>query len=111
MKKINSSLIVTDSKKSFYQKEFLVLEINSDFFYYIDFHDGMIQIEKDSLIGYLNKNGYEIIECQYENGRNFSDGLACVKKMKNMDILIKMGKKLLSVNMSMDSIFLKDLPW
>ena len=42
------------------------------------FHDGMLAIEKDYKVGYINKYGDVVIPIQYDEGCKFSEGLAAV---------------------------------
>lgn len=42
------------------------------------FHDGMLAIEKDRKVGYINMYGDVIIPTQYDEGCKFSEGMAAV---------------------------------
>lgn len=40
--------------------------------------DGRILVQKDNLLGYIDKNGDEVIPCKYTGADSFSDGVALV---------------------------------
>ncbi len=44
------------------------------------FNNGLVRVQKNGKYGYIDKNGQEVIACQYDKAQNFSDGLAAVKK-------------------------------
>ena len=47
-----------------------------------DFHEGLAAVRKGDKWGYINKSGVEVIPCQYEEVRQFCEGLAMVRTRK-----------------------------
>ena len=47
-----------------------------------DFHEGLAAVRKGGKWGYINKSGVEVIPCQFEEARRFSEGLAMVRTRK-----------------------------
>lgn len=43
------------------------------------YSDGRAVIKRDSLYGFIDRNGVEVIPCQYEKAYNFNDGIAMVR--------------------------------
>ena len=58
------------------------------------FHNNRMKVEKNKLFGFVDKDGKEVIACNYDKANNFSDGLAYVeagnqKAFINTDGIIK----------------------
>ena len=56
------------------------------------FREGLVAVEKDGKMGYINKNGTEVIPLQYERAYNFNKGLAPVKKSGRYGYINKRGQ-------------------
>ena len=48
----------------------------------LSFENGLAVVSKDGLYGFINHRGNIVISCQFENARNFSEGLAPVTNAK-----------------------------
>lgn len=58
------------------------------------FYDGMATVTKNGLMGYIDRNGTEVIVCQYDTASDFHDGVAMVS-VRGVSILInKKGIKI-----------------
>lgn len=53
---------------------------------------GLSKVEKDGKIGYVNKEGIEVIKPQYDEGLTFNEGYTAVKKGKKWLYLDSTGK-------------------
>ena len=53
---------------------------------------GLSQVKKDGKVGYVNKNGVEIIKPQYEDGLTFNEGYTAVKSGTKWLYLDSTGK-------------------
>ena len=58
------------------------------------FHDDLAIIFKDGKYGFMNKAGYEVIPCQYDEVLDFHDGFARVKKNNQWLFIDKNGQEL-----------------
>ncbi len=53
---------------------------------------GLSQVKKDGKVGYVNKNGVEIIKPQYDDGLTFNEGYTAVKSGTKWMFLDSTGK-------------------
>jgi hypothetical protein len=65
-----------------------VLPISLDYDYVGDFSNGMADVRKDGLWGFIDMNGDEIIHCQYKNRNSFSEDRVLVVKENNNEIYL-----------------------
>jgi hypothetical protein len=55
---------------------------------------GLAKVKKDGIIGYVNKDGIEIVKPQYEEGLTFEEGYTAVKKGNKWLYLDSTGKEI-----------------
>ena len=55
---------------------------------------GLSRVKKDGKVGYVNKDGVEIIKLQYEEGLTFKDGYTAVRQGPKWQYLDSTGKAL-----------------
>lgn len=63
------------------------------------FNEGLAKVEKNDMIGYINKNGKLVVNYKYNSGSDFSDGLAKVYKdddCTNFEFINSEGKTILA---------------
>ena len=58
------------------------------------FHEGLARVKKNGKYGYINKEGEEVIKCQYDDASNFHEGLAAVKKNEKKYYIDNLGNEL-----------------
>lgn len=59
------------------------------------FSDGLCAVQRrDSLWGFIDKNGQEVLPCQYESARPFGQGRAAVKEHGTWGFINKKGEKI-----------------
>lgn len=58
----------------------------------VDVEDGMIKVYKDSLVGFLDSTGRQVIPCIYESADSFEEGLSLVKKDNKYGLIDKSGR-------------------
>lgn len=56
------------------------------------FSDGLAKVKRDGKIGFINKNGEEIIPTAYEDAGDFSSGLVSILKNKKVGVINKKGE-------------------
>lgn len=71
--------------------------------------DLKIIVNKQGNIGYADKNGNEVIKCQYENVQPFTDGVAIVTKSGKTGIIDTTGKVILPLEYTQIILWNKDL--
>ena len=75
---------------------------NDDYKYFFPFKEGMaIVVDKNNRYGFVDKNLNNIIECQYYDASDFSEGLARVKTEEyngHIYYINKEGKTILDLN-------------
>lgn len=64
----------------------------------LEAQDLKILVNKKGLIGYADRNGKEVIKCQYESAMPFREGTAIVTKSGQTGIIDTTGKVLLPLN-------------
>ena len=60
--------------------------------------DLKILVDKKGKVGYADRNGNEVIKCQYESGQPFSNGVAVVTKSGKYGIIDATGKVVLPLS-------------
>lgn len=89
--------VVWKGGKSFFinKKGEKVFSGSYDAMLFCGFYGGLAQVKRgrdnESLIGFIDINGEEVIPCIYDNCSNFSEGLAVVKKDDIYGYVDKMG--------------------
>lgn len=58
----------------------------------VDVEDGMIKVYKDSLVGFMDSTGRQVIPCIYESADSFEEGLSLVKKDNKYGFVDKSGR-------------------
>ena len=53
---------------------------------------GLSKVKKDNKVGYVNKEGVEIVKLQYDEGLTFNEGFAAVRKGSKWLFIDSMGK-------------------
>ena len=53
---------------------------------------GLSKVKKDNKVGYVNKDGVEIVKLQYDEGLTFNEGYAAVRKGSKWLFIDSMGK-------------------
>ena len=64
---------------------------------FVQAQDLSIRVNEKGKVGYADKDGNEIIKCQYESTTPFSNGIAIVTKSKKVGIIDTTGKKILPI--------------
>lgn len=64
---------------------------------FVQAQDLSIRVNEKGKVGYADKNGNEIIKCQYESATPFSNGIAFVTKSKKVGIIDTTGKNILPI--------------
>lgn len=59
--------------------------------YFFPFYCGLAQVNSNDQLGYIDKLGNEIIECQFEEAENFREDLALVTKNQKKLFINKKG--------------------
>ena len=64
---------------------------------FVQAQDLSIRVNEKGKVGYADKDGNEIIKCQYESATPFSNGIAFVTKSKKVGIIDTTGKNILPI--------------
>ena len=63
----------------------------------VELNRSLYVIRKDSLSGYMDKTGKEVIPCQFDQAYDFKEGLARVEKKKTFSFIDKTGKTVIQL--------------
>lgn len=77
------SYTIIQGKKYLINKENKRIPLNN-YSYVGSISEGLILVNKNGLIGYIDKNGNEVIKPQYKNAFNFKEGLAVVENNEGL---------------------------
>lgn len=58
------------------------------------YSDGRAVVKRDSLYGFIDRSGNEVIPCQYRKAYNFNDGIAMVRRGYEVFAIDTMGNRL-----------------
>ena len=58
------------------------------------YFDGRVVVKRDSLYGFIDRNGVEVIPCQYQKAYNFNDGIAMIRHNYEVFAIDTMGNRL-----------------
>lgn len=88
--------------KGYVSKEgkIMIFSTNQHYEGFGDFNEGLASVQSTSsyLYGFINKNGEEVIKCEYEEVENFSEGLASVTDCEGVHHYIdKNGNKKITI--------------
>ncbi len=71
--------------------------------------EGKMLVCRDNKYGYIDKEGNEIISCQYDNAENFSEGMAAVCKNEKWGFIDENGKLIINFKYHETGDFVDDL--
>ena len=77
---INSLAPVCSNNDIIYILKSIAQNLNNYDDYPYSFYDGYAVVQKNGRRGFINKNGYEVIPCIYDDAGDFHEGLAYVNK-------------------------------
>lgn len=76
-----------------------------------EFQNGLANVSNDSLEGYINMKGEEVIPCQFDNAKKFNQGIATVELNKKFGAIDTIGKIVIPIIYENEFKFSDDKAW